>query len=492
MSRLSVDAVVRNARVVSPTGVWEGGVAIANGRIVALGDDDSLPPSDSVIDAGGSFLLPGVIDPHLHLQDAYYKYEQLIQTETAAAAGGGVTTVIPMMFRRSDPDESFHTVFPYLTENAGPAAHVDYGFSGIVFADQQIEEIPSYAEKYGITSFKVMMAYKGPEAEVFGVRSVDDSQIMRTMAKLRDVGYPGITMIHTENMEIVYHHKEQMIATGRDDLGAYDDARPYYAEEENLRRALFFAEITQAPLYVVHMSIGTGVQLVREARQRGVKVIAETCPHFLMFNRDDEPQGWMGKVNPPIRGKWHQDRLWDGIRRGVVSCVGSDHSTLMPYEEKMKTGMWSAMPGYPGTGEILPVLLSEGVNKGRISLQKLVEVCSTNVAKVFGLYPRKGCLQVGSDADFVIVDLDRKHTISAANHHSIAGYNLYDGIEFTGWPTMTIVRGQIVMKEDEIVGPAGHGQYVPRQLGLQKAEDVGLFVDGGDPQFPRPEPLPVP
>jgi D-hydantoinase len=489
-----VDTVIRNGTLVTADGMRAAGLAVDGGKVVAVGADENLPEAREVIDAEGNYILPGLLEPHMHLQDAYYKYEQLIESETKVAAGSGVTTIIPMLFRRADPTESFHTVFPYLKEGAERGAHVDYSFTGLVTADDQIDELPDYARNYGMTSFKVMMAYTGAEAEVFGVRSVDDSQIIRTLEQMRDVGYPGLTMIHTENMDIVYHHKAKMIAENRQDLGAYDDARPYYAEEENLRRAIYFAEITQAPLYVVHMSIGTGVDLVRDAKARGVKIIAETCPHYLQFTRDDENKvGRIGKVNPPIRSKWHQERLWGGIQEGIISCVGSDHSTIMPVEDKIKNDLWSALPGFPGTGEILPVMLNQGVHAGRISLSKLVEICSTNVAKIFGVYPQKGTLQVGSDADVTILDINRKHTISAETHHSLAGYNLYEGIESRGWPVLTMVRGTVVMRNDEIRGKPGYGQYLHRELGKETWDDFGFFAPGGTATVQRklPSALPV-
>jgi D-hydantoinase len=486
------DVAVVGGHLVTEFGVLRAGLAIKDGLITAIGDEDTLPQSEETIDAEGLMVLPGIIDPHLHLQDAYYKYEQLIETETRAAASGGVTSIIPMMFRRSDPNESFSTVFPYLMAGAEGAAHIDYGFTGLVTTDGQIDELSKYASEFGITSFKVMMAYKGPEAEVFGVRSVDDSQILRTLATLRDIGYPGMTMVHTENMELVYHFKERLIASGRNDLGAYDDARPYFAEEENLRRAIYFAEITDSPLYVVHMSIGTGVELVRAARERGVKVIAETCPHFLAFNRDDAPNGWMGKVNPPIRSAWHQEALWEAIRSGIIQCVGSDHSTLMPRENKMRDSLWDAMPGFPGTGELLPVMLSEGVNKRGLPIERVAEVASTNVAKAFGVYGRKGTLRIGSDGDLTIVDLNLRRTVDSAGHQSIAGYNLYEGVEFTGWPVMAVVRGTVVMRDGEIVGPAGHGRYLPRQLNAGTWEETGLFpAVSTSPGRRLPAPLPV-
>jgi D-hydantoinase len=462
----SVQLLVKNAKVVNSDGVREADLAVEDGKFAAIAQPGALSlDADKVIDAGGKFVLPGVIDPHLHLQDAYYKYEQLVETETRAAAFGGVTTVIPMLFRRSDPNESYHTVFPYLIDAAKKSAAVDYAISGMLFDDVQIDELEDYARQYGMTSYKVMMAYKGAEAAVFGVSAVDDSQILRVMSKLAALGFPALTMVHTENMEIVYKYKDLVAAEGATGMAAYDEARPYFAEEENLRRAIYFSELTGCPLYVVHMSIGTGVELILDAQRRGVPVIAETCPHFLLFNTDDDnPQEWMGKVNPPIRNRAHQELLWEGIAGGAISTVGSDHSTLMPYEDKMKDDLWSAVPGYPGTGQILPVMLSEGVNKGRIDITDVARVCSENVARIFGIYPRKGRIAVGSDADLVIVDIDREHTLSRDEGYSIAGYSLYKGVTFRGWPVTTVLRGEVICHENEVVAEPGYGEYVPRVL----------------------------
>lgn len=471
--------VVKNARIVSPSGVREVDLGVEDGRFAVIADAGKGPAEASeVTDAAGRYVLPGVIDPHLHLQDAYYKYEELIGTETKAAAFGGVTTVIPMLFKRSDPEESYHTVFPYLMEAAQKSAHVDYAISGMLFHDDQINELGEYARDYGLTSHKVMMAYKGEEAEVFGVRAVDDAQILHTMSTLAKLGYPALTMIHAENMEIVYRFKEIAKRLGENGLAAYDAARPYFAEEENLRRAIYFAELTGCPLYVVHMSIGSGVELIRDARRRGIPVVAETCPHFLMFNLSDDPQGWMGKVNPPIRNEWHQQKLWEGIASGVITTVGSDHSTLMPYENKMKGDLWEAIPGYPGTGQILPVMLSEGVNKGRIDITDVARVCSENVARIFGLYPQKGTISVGSDADFVIVDMEHEHTLRATEDHSIAGYSLYDGVTFKGWPITTVLRGSVIADSNQVTASPGYGRYIARALSddpVQRRAWEGLY-----------------
>lgn len=473
-----VDVVVKGGKIVRHDGIWEGNVLVEGEKISGLVSGSRLPEAKEVIDARGLYVLPGLIDPHMHLQDSSraptfssgkptYTFEDNVRTESQSAAGGGVSTCIPLIFFRRDPDLSFLEIFEESKSYVEKGAVVDFGFSGLMTADRHVEELPRYARELGMTTFKFMMAYRGEEAEVFGVRAVDDGQIlagMEQLRKLREQGYATWAMVHTENMDIVDYQKPRLRAAGRQDLAAWTEARPSIAEEENLRRALFYAEITGAPLYVVHMSIGQGIDLIAAAKARGVNVIAETCTHYLQFTQDDHDKiDILGKVNPPLRSKWDQDRLWEGIRSGVISCMGSDHSTIMPIEDKRRQDLWSSIPGFPGTETMLTTLLHEGVNKGRIGLEKVVELCCYNNARVFGLYPQKGEIALGADADLVLVDLHKKVKVTPDLLHSNANYTLLDGIEMEGWPVLTMVRGTVVMRNGEIVGRPGHGRYLPRR-----------------------------
>jgi dihydropyrimidinase len=319
------------------------------------------------------------------------------------------------------------------------------------------------AYELGITSYKFYMAYTRDEAAVFGIRAMEDEQVLEGLRITKEIGAPALVMVHAENMSIIHDLKAKYIAEGRNDLKAWTDARPDIAEEEATRRAIWYAEETGGRLYIVHMTIGRGVQWVREAQARGVQVIAETCPHYLVLTKfDHDKVGHLGKVNPPLRDEWNQQQLWEGVRNGAVTCVGSDHSTITPKADKVQKDIWSAVPGFPGAGMLLPIMLSEGYHKGRISLEKIAAVLSYNNAVVWGLYPRKGVIRVGSDADFAIVDLDQKRVVTPEYMQSFADWGLYDGWELTGWPTMTIVRGQVVVENGRIVGSEGYGQYLPR------------------------------
>jgi dihydropyrimidinase len=211
------------------------------------------------------------------------------------------------------------------------------------------------------------------------------------------------------------------------------------------------------------MTIGRGVEWVRKARAQGVDVIAETCPHYLVLTKyDHDKVGSLGKVNPPLRDEQSQQLLWEGLRDGSVTCLGSDHSTVVPREQKVGGSIWEAIPGFPGMGMLLPIMLSEGYHKGRISLEQLAGVLCRNNAETYGIYPRKGAIRVGSDADFALVDLEQERVVTPEYMQSAADWGLYDGWNLRGWPTHTIVRGEVVMERGEIVGSPEHGQYIAR------------------------------
>jgi len=340
---------------------------------------------------------------------------------------------------------------------------IDGVFYALIMSDRHIEEIPECVRDLGIISFKFHMVYRGREAESIGLpgyESCDDGMLYAGFKKIREVGYPVKAMVHTENPEIYFRLSEKLIAEGRDDLAAWTEARPSFVEEEALRSALFIAKVTHAPLYVVHMSIGRGVNIVAQAKAEGMKLTVETCPHYLTLTKDIDGDPRLAKVNPSLKDKEDVERLWWGIQHGLIDTLGTDHCALTK-DLKNKTGdLWHCVPGFPGVATLLPVMLSEGVNKGRISLEKMVEVCSYNTAKTFALYPKKGAVKVGSDADLVIVDLDKRVKVTPEILKSSSDYTLYDGWEFRGWPSLTMVRGTVVMEEGEIVGKPGTGEYI--------------------------------
>lgn len=458
-----VDLIIEGGQALLPSGVHRADIGVVDGRIVAIGSPGTLAGATRTIDASGLYVFPGVIDPHVHLQTFQSPFDINVKTETRNAAIGGVTTMVPTLLNREDASLSFLELFPWARDAVEKHSLIDVGFSAVIGTDQQIEELPVMAHELGITSYKFYMAYTQDEASVFGILAVDDAQFLAGLRQVRDIGDPAIAMVHAENMSIIHNLKAKFIAEGRDDLKAWTDARPDIAEEEATRRAIWYAKETGSHLYIVHMTIGRGVDWVRQAKADGVNVTAETCPHYLVLTKyDDERVGSLGKVNPPLRDAESQERLWEGLRDGTVTCVGSDHSTVVPKADKVKDSIWNAVPGFPGMGMLLPVMLSEGYHAGRLALEDIPRILSLQNAKTWGLYPQKGAIQVGSDADFAIVDLDLEREVTAAYMQSAADWGLYDGWTLKGWPTKTIVRGETVMEDGAIVGDPAHGKYIPR------------------------------
>ena len=451
------DVIIRNARIVDHRGVYRAGIVIKDGKVERIGSEESLPSGDRTIDARDNFVLPGIVDPHLHLGSGM-EIEKEILTETRAAATGGVTTIITLLRERYR--ESGETLLgPYLAKRerleqiVRANASVDVTFNVGIENRQHVQEIPRYAEEMGLTSFKFTKGYRPHFA--------DDGMIYLGMNIIRDLGAPCVAMVHCENLDIVEILRAKMIEDGRTDLPAYTEAAPGFCEAEVMSRMLYLAKVTGCPLYIPHTTIAEGLELAAEYKAKGLAVTVETCPHYLTFTKDS-PLGPLAMVNPPLREKRDQAALWWGLRNGVVDCVGSDHVTNL---RRQKPAMFRyESPGFPGVATTLPVLLSEGVNKSRLSLERLVEVCCLNPAKAFGLYPRKGVLQIGSDADLVIVDLHRKVKITPEILHSASDYTLYDGWELEGWPLMTLVRGNVVTEDGEIVGKPGLGRFISREL----------------------------
>lgn len=461
MSQL--DLVITGGHVVTESGIRDAAVGVRDGRIVAIGAPDTMPSATRTIDVKGQHVFPGIVDPHIHLQTFANRFDVNIQTESKSAAVGGCTTIIPTLLNREDPTVSFLEHFPWCREAVERYASIDVGFSAVIGSTQQIHELPRMATELGITSYKFYMAYTQDEASVFGINAMDDGQVLEGLRTIKEIGYPAMMMVHAENMTIIHRLKAEYIAAGRNDLKAWTDARPDIAEEEATRRAIWYAKETGSRLYIVHMTIGRGVQWVREAQAHGVDVIAETCPHYLVLTKFDQDRvGHLGKVNPPLRDQWNQDQLWEGIRNGAITCVGSDHSTIVAKADKLQQDIWTAVPGFPGSGMLLPVMLSEGYHRDRVSLERIADVLATNNAKVYGLYPRKGVIAVGSDADFAVVDLDETRVVTPEYMQSFADWGLYDGWTLKGWPTMTIVRGEVVVDHGHVVGREGFGRYLPR------------------------------
>ncbi len=448
-----VDTVVKNCRLVLHDEILSAGLAIDRGKIVEIAKEPNLPRGDNTIDCKGNFVLPGLIDPHVHL-GAWFPFKDDCITETKAAALGGTTTVLHHLTNRG----SYLQIFDDFKKAADENSVIDIAFHFAVMSNEHLKELEDYV-RLGTTSFKFFMAYRGEEGEQIGISAADDGLLFDGFQRIGLLGYPVLPLVHAENVEIAYRLKAKLMEVGRKDLGAWSDARPNFCEDENIRRASYIAKTVNSPLYIVHVSSGEGVESINKLKA-SMDLYAEATPHHLTLTKEAN-LGALGKVAPPLRDSQSVSKLWWGIRRGAIDCIGSDH---VPVTKEKKNGdIWRAPPGLPSIGLMLPLMITEGVRKNRITLEKVVELCSYNTARIFGFYPRKGSLGIGSDADLCILDLSKRIKFKSEMLPSVADFSPYEGMELIGWPQLTMVRGNIIVKDGQVVGKPGTGDYISRQ-----------------------------
>jgi dihydropyrimidinase len=448
------DIAINGGTLVHPHGRVAGNIGIRGERIAAIAGVDEPLDGDRLIDARGKYVLPGRIDPHVHMYWPDWPMDEGIRTATRAAIAGGTTTVLHFVITAGSLIDHFANVRELFDANA----YSDGAFHGQIVSELNVTEIPELARR-GIISFKFSMAYRGAEAKP-PLQGMDDGLLFRGFREVGRLGPGALALVHAENIEVFFPLRDELKASGRTDV-RWTEARPPFLEEEAMNRAIVLADGAGCPLYIVHITISEGVRIVREARARGRRVTGETCPQYLTLTKDSDPV--RAKINPPLRETADSDALWAGLAEGVLSTVGSDHA---PTSLRHKQELWSATVGVPGVETALPLLLSEGVNKGRLSLERLVEVTALQPARTFGLYPRKGTLQVGSDADIVVVDLGETRVVNAKNLHQGSDFSPYDGMRLQGWPVVTLLRGRVVMEGGEILARPGDGRFIPRSIAV--------------------------
>jgi dihydropyrimidinase len=457
-------AVTGGMVVIPPAGPRPLTVGIMGQRIAALVDPGEPVSARAVVDASGQLVLPGAIDPHVHI--GYSGYQGMpvdalashFETESASALIGGVTSIV-VTYRNADP---YDGLFSLMREAGEKCSRIDFAYSLGITNDEHLHRIRRYHETLGVTSFKFYMAYRGEEARATGnvYNRYDDGLLFEGMEQIAQVP-GGIVMVHPENVEIINRLRARLQAGGRNDLAAWSDSRPPFTEAENVRRALYLAEQVGCEVYIPHLSSAEALEAVIEHRaRRTTPVTVETCPHYLTHTKHSAC-GALAKVNPPLREAEDMDRLWQALAQGDVDTIGTDHCAVT--RDTKRPDIWGAVPGFPGMATMLPVLL-RGVGEGRLSPLRVAEIASYNTARAFGLFPRKGVIAVGSDADLVVVDLARTQTVTAGGLRSRSDFSLYEGQQIRGWPTVTITRGVIAMRDgDVLVGPGG-GRYLARGL----------------------------
>lgn len=447
-----VDTLIVNARVVTPESTYEAAIAIAGERIAAIGPAELMPPAAKTIDARGRYVIPGAIDSHVHFRTPGYDYKEDWASGTGAAARGGVTSVFEMP--NTHPPTGTVAAYKQKDEIARAQAYVDYGIYGLVDEKNVNDLEPLIAA--GVTGFKCFMG------NTFGdLPAPSDGAMLEAFEILAKHGMR--CTVHAENASIMARRQARMEAAGRSDPLAHLAARPAICEMEAVSRAILFTEWTGARLHIAHKSSRDALYIVRDAKRRGVDVTVETCPQYLLLSTEDmKVKGNVMRVNPPIREPEHGPALWDALREGVVDMIATDHAPHTP-EEKTRASVWQCDCGFPGVETQMPLMLTE-VNAGRISINEYVKWACANPAKAWGIFPRKGAIQVGADADLAILDMNVERTIRQESLFSKSKISPWHARRVTGVPVMTLVRGRVVMEDGELKVPQGYGRRVPQEM----------------------------
>jgi dihydroorotase (multifunctional complex type) len=452
---MSVDTIITNCKIVRHDGILNAGLAIEQGKVVAIAKDAELPSADTILDGKGNYIIPGIIDAHVHLEyPPGVDPESNIKRETRACAAAGCTTIIHLLAPADDILDKANEFVGFYEKHG----FVDLALSARIYTRENIKQIRSLYD-FGIINVKLLLPYKGGEAVWKGrVGGIDDGIIYLTfkeVGRLAKEGNKAFVRVHCENAEIFFKMKDEFLEEGIEPA-SWNDARPRICEAEAMRKCLYLAEVTECPIYVVHMTIKEGVDLIKKARAKGVNVVTETCVQYLTLNTANvDPV--LSKVNPPIREPEDNIVLWEALNDGTIDVVATDHA---PVPKNLKKNLWDATPGIPGAEMFLPLMLSEGVNKGKISLEKLVDVCCYRPARQFGLAPRKGTLSIGSDADLVLIDLAKEAVAPQKPIYSNTDYSIVAGRKIKGWPILTMLRGRIIAQDGNVVEETAEGKYI--------------------------------
>jgi dihydropyrimidinase len=350
--------------------------------------------------------------------------------------------------------------FAELKRQGETLSTIDFVFTPTIFNEATAAFIEEAIERWGCPSFKFYLAYRHISGSLPGDdwNELTDGLMVESLARIAQ--YQGtVACVHAENAEIINHAVARVRSSGRDGLAAWEEANPGIAEAESIQRAGLFAEQTRVPLYLVHLGGRDAMKALARVKAHWPQTYGETCPHYLFHNAETSPPAV--KFSPPVRHREDNEALWDALAGGLLDCVGSDNASTL-WDAKQGS-VWDIVRGGPGAGVLLPLILSEGVHKGRLSLQRAVQVTSTNAARIFGLYPRKGTIQVGSDADLTIVNLHLEKTVSRDLFRTWSDYNLYTGVSLKGWPVITMVRGRVVAQDGMVQVEPGYGKFIPRR-----------------------------
>ncbi len=448
------EILIKNGNLVIPyIGIKRGDIGIADGTIITIADEIAPSRGLEIIDAREKFVFPGVVDPHTHMGSTFPFMEDF-ESETISAAYGGVTTFLTTLkldafSEKTAPNEE---VFWDIVKKINGLSSIDYSFSIFISYDDQIEKIPYYFEKCGAQSYKFSMTYKNRKISP----GLDDGRIYKILKKIATMENKPLPLVHAEADEIINIILPEVRESGMEGLKGWNNARPNFTEEFAILKMAYLSKLTGTPIYIVHVSTEEGVNVISSYQQKGAQIIGETCVHYLVLTVDRE--GTLAKMNPPVRTEKDREALWDALRKRVITCVGTDHGARK--KEHKGSSIWQAALGWPSMEIFFPLMVTEGVKRG-IKLTTISEIISANNAQTFGLFPKKGTVSIGSDADLVIVDMNKNVTLKAENLHSAGDFTPYEDMEVTAWPVTTILRGQVIVRDNELINK-GLGEFVPR------------------------------
>jgi dihydropyrimidinase len=458
---MQFDTLIEGGTIVTAVDTYKSDIGISGGRIAAIAQQLPREAARLTLSAENCYVIPGGIDVHTHLDMPFGGTVSAddFETGTIAAAHGGTTTLID--FAIQSKGQTLRTAFDTWMKKAEGKAAIDYAFHCIAtdLPDARLEEMDALVRD-GVSSFKLFMAYPG-------VLMVDDASIFKAMLRAAKNG--ALICMHAENGSAIDVIVQRALAEGKTAPKYHALTRPTTAEAEATARAIALAEMAGAPVYIVHLSCNDALEKVREARDRGLPAYAETCPQYLFLSLENfDVPGFEGAkyvFTPPLREKWHQEKLWNGLAQDQLQVVSTDHCPFCYKDQKeLGKGDFTKIPnGGPGIENRLSLVFTGGVHGGRFSANRFVELVSTTPAKLFGLYPRKGTIAVGSDADLVIFDPNKEATISAKTHHMRVDYSMFEGIRVKGVPRQVLVGGKLAIDNGKFVGKAGRGEFLKRQ-----------------------------
>ena len=473
MENNSCDILISNANVVIPEmGIHQTHILIENGKIKRLEKSIDNIQASKKINANGKYILPGLIDPHVHY-GVYTPIHDAAKTESRSAAVGGVTTMIRMLRMY----ESYRNVEKHLNASKD-SHHIDYSIHASILTPDQLKDIP-YLKSIGISSLKIYMNLGADLRHIFFDLEPDSYDITGGEVNMTDefvssiieeaAKVDSVVLVHAEDPTICSQHirkkkeqEENSLMVSSTILKKWSDCRPASSEAESICKAVKFAGMFRSKLYFVHIGSTAALDAIVAEREKGnSNLYIETCPHYLSHTANFD--NLVGKVVPPLRSQIDLENMWSALQNGAIDTIGTDH---VANRLSMKIGqgdIWSALAGFPGIATMLPLLLSKGVNENRISIEKVSQVTSYKAAKIFGMYPKKGTIRQGSDADLTIVDLDLEQKVTPELLQSYSDYTIYDNWRMRGWPVLTMVRGEVVMQDGEVNGATlGHGKFIAR------------------------------